>query len=224
MYSNIHIYLRSNKEFKKMLSLVFSMFIFSLSMSISPGPVNLTILTSSMNYGVKATFAFISGATIGFTGLLASVCFGLYQIIVTYPVLLDLITVLGTALLLWIGFNILRAKETTISTQNPDQIQIPTFMQGVLMQWLNPKAWIAAVAGTGLFSTGSIENPLLVFVLIYFVVCYLCLLLWGIVGEKLANFLNRGNRVGIFNLVMGLILILISLEMCWTYFYHSATL
>lgn len=47
-----------------MLSLIVSMFIFSLSMSISPGPVNLTILTSSMNYGVKATFAFISGATI----------------------------------------------------------------------------------------------------------------------------------------------------------------
>ena len=54
-----------------MLSLIVSMFIFSLSMSISPGPVNLTILTSSMNYGVKATFAFISGATIGFTLLLA---------------------------------------------------------------------------------------------------------------------------------------------------------
>ncbi|MDR0236052.1 LysE family translocator [Acinetobacter sp.] len=207
-----------------MLSLIVSMFIFSLSMSISPGPVNLTILTSSMNYGVKATFAFISGATIGFTGLLASVCFGLYQIIVAYPILLDLITVLGTALLLWIGFNILRAKGITISTQSTEQIQIPTFMQGALMQWLNPKAWIAAVAGTGLFSTGSIENPLLIFVLIYFVVCYLSLLLWGVVGEKLANFLNTGNRARIFNVAMGLILILISLEMCWTYFYHSPAL
>jgi threonine/homoserine/homoserine lactone efflux protein len=92
------------------------------------------------------------------------------------------------------------------------------------MQWLNPKAWIAAVAGTGLFSTGSIENPLLIFVLIYFVVCYLSLVLWGVVGEKLANFLNTGNRARIFNVAMGLILILISLEMCWTYFYRSPAL
>lgn len=204
-----------------MLSLVISMFIFSLSMSISPGPVNLTILTSSMNYGTKSTFAFISGATIGFTGLLASVCFGLYQLIVAYPVLLDLITLFGTALLLWIGFNILRAKGTTISTQNSDRIQIPTFMQGVLMQWLNPKAWIAAVAGTGLFSVAQIDHALGIFVFIYFVVCYLSLLLWGIAGEKLANFLNRGNRARIFNVVMGSILILISIDMCWSYFFHS---
>lgn len=203
-----------------MLSLIVSMFIFSLSMSISPGPVNLTILTSSMNYGVKATFAFISGATIGFTLLLASVCFGLYQMIVIYPVLLDVITILGTVLLLWIGLNILRAKGTVISSQSQDEVKIPTFIQGALMQWLNPKAWIAAVAGTGLFSTGHIHAVLLVFVAIYFVVCYLSLVLWGIAGEKLASFLNTGNRARLFNIVMGLLLILISLEMCWRYFYH----
>lgn len=212
------------KKFKKMLSLILSMFIFSLSMSISPGPVNLTILTSSMNYGAKRSFGFISGATIGFTLLLASVCFGLYQIIVVYPLLLDIITVLGTVLLLWIGLNILRAEGTTISTQSHAQTKIPTFMQGALMQWLNPKAWIAAVAGTGLFSTGQIENALLIFVLIYFVVCYLSLFLWGVVGQKLANFLNTGNRARIFNVVMGLVLIFISIEMCWKYFYHSPAL
>lgn len=203
-----------------MLSLIVSMFIFSLSMSISPGPVNLTILTSSMNYGVKATFAFISGATIGFTLLLASVCFGLYQMIVIYPVLLDVITILGTVLLLWIGLNILSAKGTVISSQSQDEVKIPTFIQGALMQWLNPKAWIAAVAGTGLFSTGHIHAVLLVFVVIYFVVCYLSLLLWGIAGEKLASFLNTGNRARLFNIVMGVLLILISLEMFWRYFYH----
>lgn len=203
-----------------MLSLIVSMFIFSLSMSISPGPVNLTILTSGMNYGVKATFAFISGATIGFTLLLASVCFGLYQMIVIYPVLLDVITILGTVLLLWIGLNILSAKGTVISSQSQDEVKIPTFIQGALMQWLNPKAWIAAVAGTGLFSTGHIHAVLLVFVVIYFVVCYLSLLLWGIAGEKLASFLNTGNRARLFNIVMGVLLILISLEMFWRYFYH----
>ena len=93
-----------------MFSLLIAMFTFSLSMSISPGPVNFTILSSSMNYGVRRSFAFISGATVGFTALLAAVCFGLYQVIVLFPILLDVITVLGTALLLWIGWNVLSAK------------------------------------------------------------------------------------------------------------------
>ena len=202
-----------------MLALIFSMFTFSLSMSISPGPVNLTILTSSMNYGVKRTFAFISGATIGFTALLATVCFGLYQIILLYPILLDAIALLGTALLIWIGWNILRAKGEQIQTDQQNLEKIPTFMQGALMQWLNPKAWIAAVSGTALFSASENSIYLALFVLIYFMVCYVSLWIWGYAGEKMAGFLNVGHRAKVFNILMGLILIFISLQMCWAHFY-----
>ncbi|WP_111859737.1 LysE family translocator [Acinetobacter sp. CFCC 10889] len=201
-----------------MFSLLFAMATFSLSMSISPGPVNLTILSSSMNYGVKKTFAFISGATIGFTLLLAAVCFGLYQVIVNYPVLLDAITLLGTALLVWIGWNILSAKGEKIQKFEKDQAQIPNFMQGALMQWLNPKAWIAAVSGTALFSASHNQFYLALFVLIYFVVCYLSLWIWGVAGEKMADFLNVGNRARVFNIIMGVVLIGISLQMCWQHF------
>ena len=201
-----------------MLSLIVSMFTFSLSMSISPGPVNLTILSSSMNFGAKPTFAFISGATLGFTALLAAVYFGLYQVIELYPALLDIISLLGTALLVWIGVNILRAKGKTIQTDVNDESKIPTFMQGALMQWLNPKAWIAAVAGTALFSASAYSFALALFILIYFSVCYLSLLIWGIAGEKLAVFLNIGNRARIFNMMMGLALIIISVEMCLRHF------
>lgn len=85
-----------------------------------------------MNFGVRKTFAFISGATIGFTALLAAVCFGLYQIILLYPVLLDAIALLGTALLVWIGWNILSAKGEKIQTDQQDLEKIPNFTQGAL--------------------------------------------------------------------------------------------
>ena len=204
-----------------MLSLILSMFTFSQSMSISPGPVNLAILSSSMNYGVKRTFAFISGATIGFTALLAAVCFGLYQILVLYPILLDVITLLGTALLVWMGWNILKAKGESIQVQANEVERIPTFLQGALMQWLNPKAWIAAVAGTALFSISKFEYALAIFVMIYFVVCYVSLWLWGVAGEKMADFLNVGNRARLFNISMGLLLIVIALKMCMEHFLSS---
>ena len=177
-----------------MFSLIFSMFTFSLSMSISPGPVNITILSSSMNYGLKQTFAFISGATIGFTALLAAVCFGLYQVISLYPILLNIITVLGTVLFVWMGWNIARAQGESIQTDQLELPKAPSFMQGALLQWLNPKAWIAAVSGTALFSASHNALYLLLFILIYFVVCYLSLLIWGYAGQKLAVFLNQGSR------------------------------
>lgn len=195
------------------------MFTFSLSMSISPGPVNITILSSSMNYGLKQTFAFISGATIGFTALLGAVCLGLYQVISLYPILLNIITVLGTVLLVWMGWNIARAQGESIQTDQLELPKAPTFMQGALLQWLNPKAWIAAVSGTALFSASHNALYLFLFILIYFVVCYLSLLIWGYTGQKLAVFLNQGSRMRVFNMVMGVLLMFIALQMSWSHFY-----
>ena len=201
-----------------MISLLFAMVTFSLSMSISPGPVNITILNSSMNYGLSRTWAFISGATIGFSLLLATVCFGLYQVIEQYPILVHVITALGTALLLWMGWKIASAKGQSIETDQPELSNAPTFMQGFLLQWLNPKAWIAAVSGTALFSASQNAFYLFFFVLIYFVVCYLSLFIWGYVGEKLAIFLNQGSRMRFFNLLMGALLMIIAVQMSWSHF------
>ena len=118
-----------------MLTLFLSMLSFSLSMSISPGPANLTILNSAMNYGLGRTVAFISGATWGFTALLAAVCFGLYQILVIFPILLDVIAILGTLLLFWMGWKIASAQGAKIQMgEQQDEKNIPTFMQGVLLQ------------------------------------------------------------------------------------------
>ena len=92
-------------------------------------------------------------------------------------------------------------------------------MQGALLQWLNPKAWIAAVSGTALFSASHNALYLFLFILIYFVVCYLSLLIWGYAGQKLAVFLNQGSRMRVFNMVMGVLLMFIALQMSWSHFY-----
>ena len=88
----------------------------------------------------------------------------------------------------------------------------PSFGYGALMQWLNPKAWIAAFAGASLFSVRHNPYDLIIFVSIYFVVCYISLLIWGLLGEKMAQFLNQSHRVKILNRVMGIILILIAAD------------
>lgn len=193
-----------------MMALIISMFSFALSMSISPGPVNFTTLSSAMNYGFKNTFAFVSGATIGFSLLLAAVCFGLAQLFNSYPILLDLITVAGSLLLLWMGWKIFAAQPEQVNIQAV--AKAPNFMQGALMQWLNPKAWIAAFAGAAAFSVRQKNSDLILFIAIYFVVCYLSLLCWAILGEKMAMFLKQSHRVKIMNRVMGIALMLIAVD------------
>ena len=88
------------------MSLLFAMFSFSLAMSISPGPVNMIILSSSANYGVRRTFTFVSGATIGFSLLLLFIGLGFDKVINTYPFFLKYLAVVGSLFIVYMGFKI----------------------------------------------------------------------------------------------------------------------
>ena len=124
------------------MSLLIAMISFSLAMSISPGPVNMVIVSSGASYGIRKTFSFVSGATIGFTLLLLFIGLGFYEIIDLYPNILKYIAVAGSLFIIYMGYLLATSKPALdIKQQN-----LPTFIQGFLLQWLNPKAWIAWIA------------------------------------------------------------------------------
>ncbi|MDO6707388.1 LysE family translocator [Photobacterium sp. 1_MG-2023] len=185
------------------MSLILAMVSFSLAMSISPGPVNFVILSSGANYGIRKTFYFVSGATIGFTLLLVFIGLGFYEVIELYPYFLKYLSVAGSALIIYMGYLIATAKpEVKIEKQSR-----PTFLQGFLLQWLNPKAWLACVAGVSIFSSPEGDTRFFIFSLIYFIVCYISLALWSFMGAKSTIVLNSDLRLKVFNWVMGFLLV-----------------
>jgi len=185
------------------MSLLIAMISFSLAMSISPGPVNMVIVSSGASYGIRKTFSFVSGATIGFTLLLLFIGLGFYEIVGLYPNFLKYIAVAGSLFIIYMGYLLASSKpELDIKKQ-----KLPTFIQGFLLQWLNPKAWIACVAGVSLFSVPNNNGVFLTFALVYFVVCYLALFSWSVLGDKVTIFLNSEFRLKSFNVLMGGLLI-----------------
>jgi threonine/homoserine/homoserine lactone efflux protein len=185
------------------MSLLIAMFSFSLAMSISPGPVNMVIVSSGASYGVRKTFSFVSGATIGFTLLLLFIGLGFYKVIDLYPSLLKYLAIAGSLFIVYMGYLIASSKpELDIQEQKQ-----PTFTQGFLLQWLNPKAWIACVAGVSLFSVPDNNQVFLTFSLVYFFVCYLSLFSWSVLGYKVTILLSSEFRLKLFNQLMGSLLI-----------------
>jgi len=181
------------------VSLLIAMFSFSLAMSISPGPVNMVIVSSGASYGIRKTFSFVSGATIGFTLLLLFIGLGFFKIINIYPDFLKYLAILGSMFIIYMGYLIATSKpELNIEKQTQ-----PTFIQGFLMQWLNPKAWMACVSGVTLFSVPNNNYVFLTFSLIYFFVCYLSLFSWSVLGDKVTIILNTERRIRVFNILMG---------------------
>lgn len=185
------------------ITTLLAIFSFSIIMSISPGPVNIIIVTSGINHGFKKTFSFISGATIGFTLLLFLLAIGLKSILDLYVDFLFYVEIIGSSFIVYMGYKIATSLGE-ISIENKEN-KIPTFYNGFLLQWLNPKAWIACISGVSMFVNS--DKTLFIFVLIYFVVCYLCLSFWGILGQQIAMFLSTNIRLKIFNMIMGSILI-----------------
>lgn len=186
------------------MSLIIAMFSFSLAMSISPGPVNMIVVSSGASYGVRKTFPFVSGATIGFTLLLLFLGLGFYKVIDLYPSILKYLAVMGSVLIIHMGYLIASSKP---ALDIKEQKQ-PTFIQGFLLQWLNPKAWIACVAGISLFSVPDSHQLFLTFSLVYFLTCYFSLLFWSVLGDKVTIFLNSESKLKFFNQLMGGLLII----------------
>lgn len=189
------------------MSLFIAMCLFSLSMSISPGPVNITILSSGVNYGFKHSLPFVFGSTIGFTFLLTTVGLGISNLVAQVPIFYELLRYIGAGYMSYIGYKII-VSHTEIELKEE---QLPRFRHGFLMQWLNPKAWIACFSGVSAFVSNSSYSMLLVFVCIYFLICYLSLASWALLGSKLQFLMKVKNGIKVLNLVMGGSLIIVAI-------------
>lgn len=196
------------------MTLLLAMFSFSLVMAITPGPVNMVILSSGINYGVKRTIPYVSGATAGFILLLLFIGFGFSLFIKAHPFFLIYLAIVGSLYIIYMGYKIASSKsELEINKKNP-----PKFYEGFLLQWINPKAWIACVSGASIFSSAKSYDPFLTFTIIYFVVCYLSLGVWAIFGDKVSYLLKDHFRLRVFNFTMGLLLMITAGYLCYSQF------
>ncbi|AMB86307.1 lysine transporter LysE [Pseudomonas agarici] len=198
-------------------ALILTMSMFSLSMSISPGPVNMVIIASGANHGFWRTFPFVSGATIGFTLLLIFVGFWFLRVIESYPVFFEYLGVAGSVFIIYVGYKIASSRPELVVEKG----DVPSFMQGFLLQWLNPKAWVACASGAALFSSPHTHTTLITFMAIYFVVCYISLAAWAVLGDRVSVLLNGTMRIRIFNLAMGGMLIATAFYMFYLQFFAS---
>lgn len=196
------------------MEILLAMISFSLAMSITPGPVNMIILSSGISYGVKRTIPYISGATTGFTLLLFFIGFGFSQFIKAYPFFLTYLAIVGTLYIFYMGYKIASLKpELEVSKKDA-----PKFYEGFLLQWVNPKAWIACVSGASIFSSSESYSPFLTFTIIYFTICFMSLSVWAILGKTVSHLLNEHSCPRIFNFAMGLLLMITAGYLCYGQF------
>ena len=76
--------------------------------------------------------------------------------------------------------------------------------------------FIACVAGASLFLVSDSNQVFLTFSLVYFLVCYLSLFAWSLLGNKVTVLLHSESRLKLFNQFMGGLLIATAFFLLYT--------
>ncbi|MGB0893180.1 MAG: LysE family translocator [Parashewanella sp.] len=189
------------------MELILAVIFFAFSACISPGPNNVMIMTSGMNYGTRRSLPHLLGISVGFPVMLICIGLGLGFIFDRYPAIHQVIKVCGIIYLLFLAWKIANATPTNFeadSTSKPF-----TFIQSALFQWVNPKAWFMATSSVATF-THNQSNVFLQVIMISFifmVVVFPASGTWLVFGTQLKRVLKSAHHQKIFNICMAVILV-----------------
>ncbi len=175
------------------------------AISFSPGP-NTTLSTAlAANLGLKRSMRFILAVPAGW-GLLFSICAGgIGALVLALPPLRLAIQILGIGYMLWLAFKLFRS--STLTQANTAQLNV-TFWQGVMLQFLNIKAWMLALAVVAGWVAGHADAWSRFAIVLPVMLCFgfFSNLSYALIGSLLRAWLedaeHAGRRLRWFNRIM----------------------
>jgi threonine/homoserine/homoserine lactone efflux protein len=180
---------------------------FAMVSTITPGPNNIMIMSSGLNYGIRRSLPHWFGIFLGFPIMTLAVGLGLGQAFVQWPWLHSVIKVLGISYLLFLAYKIAMTKTQSHQSKNSQPL---TFMQAALFQWVNPKAWVMAIGALATFTTleWSMFQQALLISLAFIMVGIPGTGLWLFAGSLLQQLLKQPAYQRAFNYTMAVLLVL----------------
>ncbi len=180
--------------------------LFAVATSATPGPNNAMIAASAAAHGVRATLPHLFGINLGFGVMLALVGFGLSGPLAASPLLHGILRWIGGAWMLWIALGIARS---AVLTDAPVRSPM-SFPGAALFQWVNPKAWVIAVAMTTTYTAPAepMVPQVLVLAGVFTLIGMPSTLLWSLIGAGAARVLRTPGQLRGFNLAMAALLAL----------------
>ena len=177
----------------------------SLSLGFTPGPNNAVAAYSGFNFGIRKTLPLILGVGFGYTTLIILINFVLISTFKNYPIIQEIIRVLGTIFLIYLAYKISFSKISSDGrTENPVK-----FLDKFIFQFINPKGVMAGVTLSSNFVEQG-ENYLnhsIWVITVCSVTAFLSITSWTFLGKFLRKFATNNNFIKRFNYAMSLLLI-----------------
>jgi len=191
--------------------------VFGVIAAVTPGPNNVMLTTTGLNFGVRRGLPHLLGICIGFPIMLALIGLGFGTLFQLYPIIHDVIKVVGIVYLIYLAWKI---ASTRSSANQVEQAKPINFWQAAAFQWVNVKAWIMGSSALAAYTT--LEDNFFIQVAIicisFAIITLPCAGIWLVFGAGLQRFLRDPKQLRLFNLVMALLLLASILPVVWEMF------
>jgi threonine/homoserine/homoserine lactone efflux protein len=150
---------------------------------------------------------FVVAVPVGWTLLLALCAAGIGALVVAMPSLRLAIKALGIGYLLWLAYKL--SGSATLGKADGAKLSVG-FGQGVMLQFVNIKAWLLALTLVAGWIAGQ-PDALRRFAIVAPVMltyAFISNFAYALVGALLREWLAKGSRLLWFNRAMGLVLVL----------------
>ncbi|MDB5828027.1 MAG: LysE family translocator [Variovorax sp.] len=184
-----------------------ALMVLATAMSFSPGP-NTTLSTAlAANGGLKRAMRFVFAVPVGWTLLLVLCTAGIGALVVAVPALRLFIKALGIAYLLWLAWKLSRS--ATLGRADDAQLSVG-FGQGVMLQFVNIKAWLLALTLVAGWIAGQPDalGRFAIVAPVMLVYAFASNFAYAVVGAVLRTWLSQGSRLLWFNRGMAAVLVL----------------
>ncbi|MCP4934666.1 MAG: LysE family translocator [bacterium] len=191
------------------IALLTALITFAFVTLITPGPNNIMLLASGINYGYRRTFPHLAGIGIGFAVMLVLVGIGIMQLVELFPSAVMILKIVCTLYLLYLAAKIASAAPPGANADHSKHAGKPlTLLQAALFQWVNPKAWTMQLTAVSVYTP---SDPVFIDFLMVAGVFGIMVIpinsLWILAGRQLRPLFNNQRRMQAFNAACALLLV-----------------
>ena len=178
---------------------------FAIVTCFTPGPNNVMLLASGLNFGFGRTIPHIIGVAVGFAIMVLLVGLGLAEAFERVPWLFRGLQAVGVGYLLWYAWSIASAGPIGDGRSSGRPLSL---FEAALFQWVNPKGWMMALTATATYViAGRARDSAMLIAIVFGLVGFSSATTWALFGTTLSRVLREPATVRAFNIVMALLLV-----------------
>jgi threonine/homoserine/homoserine lactone efflux protein len=188
------------------LDMLAALSLFALVTSITPGPNNLMLMASGVNFGFRRSIPHMLGVGCGFVFMIVAVGLGIAQVFAAVPQLYTVLKIVSVVYMLWLAWHIANAGPVEGNVEAGAKPM--TFLAAAAFQWVNPKAWAMALTGVAAYTLpGNYMVSLLIMALVFGLINIPSIACWTGFGVGMRQMLQDPSKVRMFNVGMAVLLV-----------------